>query len=136
MDFEYIPNALPGIMVLASRDKRVAEAVELLRKGNVEKAVLKLKEAKLDRHQIALIVATILRKPLDETEDQVEAILEKRKSKTSIVPLTYLKPSLTEKYTVKTPLTFISTPLEYVAYVPYSEERIIKLHKFYTDVGS
>ena len=75
----YVPDAEIGIEILKRRDRRFAEAYELLRAGRFEEGVRLLSEAGLDRDRILFFVATTLQEDLDSVNQHVNSILKQEK---------------------------------------------------------
>lgn len=72
----YVPDAEIGIEILKRRDRRFAEAYELLKNGRFEEGVRLLSEAGLDRDRILFFVATVLQEDLSSVERRVDAVLK------------------------------------------------------------
>ncbi len=72
----YVPDAEIGIEILKRRDRRFAEAYELLKNGRFEEGIRLLSEAGLDRDRILFFVATVLREDLSSVERRVDAVLK------------------------------------------------------------
>ncbi len=75
----YVPDAEIGIEILKRRDRRFAEAYELLKNGRFEEGVRLLSEAGLDRDRILFFVATTLQEDLDSAEQRVDVALKQGK---------------------------------------------------------
>ena len=61
---DYVADASIAIELL-SKDREVAEAIELLEKGVISEAVARLRKLGFNRIQIAYIVSTVRRLPID-----------------------------------------------------------------------
>lgn len=76
---EYV-DVWPALRVLMQRDSRIRRAVDLLRQGDIERAIGLLWEAGLEDDQIVYIISTVLQKPLPEAINVYRNIVKVRKT--------------------------------------------------------
>ena len=63
--FDYMADASIAIELL-SKDKKVAEALDLLRRGAISEAIVRLRKLGFNRDQIAYIISTVRKLSIDK----------------------------------------------------------------------